>query len=78
MTEPIRISDLTGKQVQAVERKVGLPAHRWSDVQSDADLIAAVASEVLGGSVEQYLDMPWKELAALVIAEDDEDDAGND
>lgn len=85
MAEPlapikVRMGALTGRQVQAIERAVGLPMSRWDERASDVDLAAALRSAIEGRPAEEYLDHPATDLLASVVLDDDEgedDDPGN-
>lgn len=75
----VRISDLTGRQVRAIELAVGVPLSRLEERSSDVTLAAAIRSVVEKVPLDTYLDRyPAMALVSSVELLDDEDDEDDD
>jgi len=77
-TGTIYVVDLKVGQVERIEREVGLPLHRWRASDSWMDILIRIAIEVQGGTEDEYRDMTFRELTALVDFEDPNDESGDD
>ena len=58
--------DLSGKQVAAIERAVGVPVNRWDTDAPKGLLLPAILAAVEGGKPEDYADLSLNELLERV------------
>lgn len=75
----VRLGDLTGRQVLAIERAAGVPMSEWDKRSSDVLLAAGIRSAIEGAPVDAYVDgFPALALVASVEVDSDDDDADDD
>lgn len=66
------ILDLTVKQTETIEREVGLPMTRWSEVDSFAHLLVSILSAIEGKPREAYESLSMRELSQMVNLGDED------
>lgn len=73
--EDIRVSvlDLSGKQVQAIERTLRLPFSKWKDAPSTMELLYLVLAAGSRRPVADFQELPLRQLRVMVSLDGETD-----